>query len=84
MAATSASGLIDLEIKKILETQNQYTNDFVYDLVIHTEKENINISMLYSIEWLKDFNSNLTDYIIATFDVLGGTYIKKIYQGRNN
>lgn len=84
MAATSASGLIDLEIKKILETQNQYTNDFVYDLVIHTEKENINISMLYSIEWLKDFNSNLTDYIIATFDVLGGTYIKKIYQNRDN
>ena len=80
----NSGGLIDLEVKKILNSPNPITNNYEYEIVVHTEKHNIYIKMLRSVEWLKDYNSNVSDFIVISFDIMGGEYIKKIYPNKDN
>lgn len=84
MAIDTGVGLIDLEVNKILSNPNIKKDMYEYEVWLHTEKDNILVNMLETIEWLKDFNYNITDYIVLTFHLTGGDYIRRIYPNKDN
>lgn len=79
MAIGDNTGLIDLEVNKIINNPNIKKDMYEYTVWLHTEKDNILVEMLENIEWLKDYNSNVTDFIVITFHLMGGDFIRKLY-----
>lgn len=84
MGSLDSTGLIDLEVNKILNNPNTRKDMYEYEVWLHTEKDNIVVELLETIEWLKDYNTNITDYIVITFHLMGGDYIRKLYPNKDN
>lgn len=71
-------GLINLEINKILQGEaGRLYNEF--SLFVHTPAADIPIKLFVSAEWISNYYQNLADYIIVTFKITAGVYIKQIY-----
>lgn len=77
------SNLIDIDINQIIKNNN-IAKDFSYQFILHTEDDDIELSQIESYETLQDFNNNIGDYNLLTFNIAMGTYIKKIYPNRDN
>jgi len=75
---------IGKDILKITSNTNSGINHVKHKVILHTEKYNINISLVESIEILSDFNSNTSDYIVASFLMGMGDFIKDVYPYRDN
>lgn len=82
--ANISGGLIDLDISKIFEQPNPRTNNVDYDVIVHTPNEDIGINLLKTIETMRDYNGNLTDFIIVSFSMGAGDFVKEIYPNRDN
>lgn len=76
--------LIDLDIAKIFETPNPRINNIDYDIIIHTPDDDFGIQFLKTIEVMRDYNGNITDYIVVNLTCGAGDFIKAIYPYRDN
>ena len=72
------------EILKITSNKNSGINYVKHKLILHTKEHDIPIKLIESVEILRDFNSNTSDYIVASFIIGMGDYIKDIYPYRDN
>jgi len=75
---------IGKDILKITSNVKSGVNHVKHKVILHTEKYDINIPLVESIEILSDFNSNTSDYIVASFLMGMGDFIKDIYPYRDN
>lgn len=83
MAGYYTSNLIDIDINKIINTTND-TKDFTYEFILHTPYRDITLDQIQSYEILQDYNNNVGDYNLLTFNMGMGTYIKGVYPFRDN
>ena len=83
MAGYYTSNLIDIDINDIISNTN-YAKDFTYEFILHTPYRDITLDQIQSYETLQDYNNNVGDYNLLTFNVGMGTYIKGIYPYRDN
>jgi len=81
--SNSSSDLVAREVDQIIKIKNNATA-INYDLILHTPKGDITITMLDSIEIIEDYNNNVGDYKIANFLVGSGEFIYKIKPYSNN
>ena len=72
------------EILSIINNENSGVKYIGNKVVIHTSELDINITMLESIEIMHDYNNNVSDYVIATFFIEMGDYVRDIYPFRDN
>lgn len=77
------SNLIDIDINQVIK-KNNTAKDFSYQFILHTENDDIELSQIISFESLQDYNNNIGDYNLLTFNMVMGTYIKKVYPYRDN
>lgn len=77
-------GLIDLDISKVFEQANPRTNNVDYDVIVHTPNADIGIQLLKTIETMRDYNGNLTDFIIVSFSMGAGDFVKELHPNRDN
>lgn len=78
------TSLIDLEINNIVRHPNKKVNNKEYELFVHTPEKDIRITLLKSIETMRDYAINVGDYVLVTFILFGGDMIKDVYPYRNN
>lgn len=76
-------GLLDIDINKVKSTYNLY-NKYSYSFIIHTETSEIPVEYVLSYENMRNYNTNVGDFIVLTFNMYLGTYAKKIYPNRDN
>ena len=76
--------LIYPEIHKILNNPNTYPTKRDIKLVLHTEKHDIYSLTFVSLEIYQDFINHISDYILTTFMIPLGDFVKVIYPHRNN
>jgi len=77
-------GLIDLEIRDVIEKGIGIIKDTTYQIIVHTPKLDISAASINTIETLRDYNSSIGDYTLATFIMHGGDYIKDVHPYRDN
>lgn len=79
-----SGGLIDADVEKIVATKNTDKDNIEYEVILHTEKLDMKIEQLTHIEVMRDYNSNVGDFVIVKFNLAAGTYTKQIYPYRDN
>lgn len=79
-----SGGLLDLEIDSIIQNNNKLTNTVNVAMTLHTANRDILITLANSIDTLSNYNSNICDYIVATFHMVAGDFIKDVYPNRDN
>lgn len=72
------------EILSIINNENSGVKYLGNKVVIHTAELDIDVLMLESIEIMHDYNNNVSDYVIATFFIEMGDYVRDIYPFRDN
>ncbi|MGE3592512.1 MAG: hypothetical protein AB7G52_08480 [Arcobacter sp.] len=77
-------GLIDLEIRDIIKSSNNKTNNLEYDIYLHTPDKDIFITLINTIEILRDYNGNISDYIVTNFIMYSGDFIKDVIPYKDN
>jgi len=76
-------GLIQLDIEEIYKTPNPSIEN-EYDIIVHTKDDDIGISMIESIEIMRDYNTNLADYVVVNFSMGAGDFVKELQPNRDN
>ena len=71
-------------ILKITSNRNSGINYVKNKIILHTKEHDIPIQLVESVEILRDFNSNTSDYIVASFIMGMGDFIKDVYPYRDN
>ena len=84
MEVTPNRGFIQTEINKITKFDNPFKNNMEYKAIIHTPKDTIEIEYLESIDTMRNYNSNIADYVNIRFKMILGTYAKRVYEYRDN
>lgn len=84
MNHTNISGALAPDVNPILSNPNPFAGKVKYSLILHTIKDDIEITRIDSIEKLKDYSNNVTDYIIVRFKLYGSDFTKKLYPNRDN
>lgn len=79
-----SGGLLDIEINSILQNNNSLTNNIEYSVTLHTVDRDMPITINNSIDILSNYNSNICDYVVATFHLPAGDFIKDVYPFRDN
>lgn len=77
-------GLIDIEVKNIINTANNDKDNIEYEVILHTEEIDLTITNMQYIEVLRDYNANIGDYVVVKFNLPMGTYVKQVYPYRDN
>ena len=77
-------GLLDTDINKIIKTINPVKNNMKYSMILHTPERDINIQLMTSIEVLRDYNEYVSDYVLASFTMYGGDFIKDVVPYKDN
>lgn len=77
-------GLLDTDINKIIKTPNPVKNNMKYNIVLHTPERDIDIKLIKSVETLRDYNEYSSDYILASFIMYGGDFIKDVVPFKDN
>lgn len=84
MISTNISGALAPDVNPILSNPNPFAGKAKYSFIVHTIKDDIEINRVDSVEKLKDFSNNVTDYIIVRFKLYGSEFTKKVYPNRDN
>lgn len=84
MNITPNRGFIQAEVEKILKYNNPFKNNAKYEVIIHTEDDTIDVEFLESIDVMRNYNTNIADYINIRFKIILGTYAKRVYPYRDN
>lgn len=79
-------GLIMEDINGILAgTSNDGSSVYSeYEAIIHTTEEDISPYLFKLIETMSNYNKYVAEYIVVTLEILGGTFIKRIYPHRDH
>jgi len=72
------------EVFRIIGNKNSQPEYVKRDITLHTNDLDIPIYINESLEILRDYNGNISDYIVATFMLDMGDYIKDIHPFRDN
>lgn len=72
------------EIFNIIGNPAAEVYNVTHKILLHTVELDIPIRIIESVETLRDYNSNISDYIVATFIMEMGDYIKDVHPFRNN
>lgn len=79
-----AGGLLDLEINDIIQNTNPLTDTVTYSIIIHTDERDIPILFSNSIDIRSNYNRDICDYVLVTFHIPAGDFIKDVYPKRDN
>lgn len=77
-------GIIRLEIDNILSEDNPSKAILPYTVTLHTKENDIVIERLVSIELLRDYNENIGDYILITFQMVAGEFMELVQPYHDN
>jgi len=72
------------DIEYVLKSEHQNTKALSYNVILHTVDSDISITLLESIEVLRDYVNNITDYIIVNFKIGLGDYVYDILPYSDN
>ena len=71
------------DIRKVL-TDPAKPVRFRYELILHTEKEDIPIMKLMNLDMVRDYANNIGEEIFCSLLMPLGDYVKRVYPFRNN
>ena len=77
-------GSIDSDIASILNGSTNDPKAIRYEAILHTKDDEIPITELVSIEVSRDYANNVCDYLLVTFTMVAGIYIRKINRNMDN
>ena len=77
-------GVIDIDVNRILKTENKDVDNIRYEIILHTEKDDIKLELVESIEVMRDYNKHIGDYTIIVFQMAGGEFAKRVYPHRDH
>jgi hypothetical protein len=79
-------GLIDLELSKILSSPNNKVSDGEYKVILHTTENDylIDNKDFLTLENKRDYNTNISDFIVINFMMYAGDFWKEIHPYRDN
>jgi len=78
------TSLLGPEVNQIIHSPSQKTQKTTVDVYLSTIDYDVTIAEVASVEVLKDYNSNITDYIVVEILLPMGDFVKEIYPQRNN
>jgi len=78
------NSIIGREILEIIGNPKATSKNVKFRLTLHTVNLDIPIITIESIELLKNYNDNIGDYIVATFLMPMGDFMKDVYPYRDN
>ena len=81
---TGIVSLLDLDINTIIGYNEMNPSEYYYTVSLNTTEFDIPISLLESVEILRDYGTNIGDQLTVTFRVGMGDFIKDIYPNRDN
>lgn len=76
-------GLLDADINKIIANKN-VKNTVKHNVILHTPERDIEISIINTIEVMRDYNEYVSDYLLASFTMYGGDFIKSLVPNKDN
>ena len=76
--------LIDMDIQDIISNNNPFKKNRELELTLHTEDKDIPIEHLKLFEVMRNYSKYVGDYIVVTFHMFGGEFIKDVYPYRDN
>lgn len=77
------TGLLNIDINKIISSSNPYKK-YEYEVIVHTEERDITIDQVRSIETMREYNTNMGDYVVINFNMYLGDYVKDVYAYKDN
>jgi hypothetical protein len=77
-------GPVALDINKIIHAPKMDQRGVQHRAILHTVKDDINITELISIETSRDYANDIADYILVSFVLVMGEYIKKVHPNMDN
>lgn len=78
------NSILAKEVNDIITNTDSDKHSVEYDVTIHTVDIDYPISIVESIEILRDYNTNITDYIVLSCQMQAGDYIKDIHPHKAN
>lgn len=76
--------LIESDILEIVENAIPDKDNLKYEIILHTKDYDIEVSNLLLIETMRNYSKYVGDFMVVTFQMLGGTFIKDVYPNRDN
>ena len=76
--------LLEYEINTIVNNTGSGVTDVKLSAVLHTEEYDFKLTRIETLEFLKNYNTNISDYIVFTFRMPLGDFIKDVYPNRDN
>lgn len=78
------TSLLQIDIKEIINATNPNTDNLQYSLILHTPEEDYTVPIVKLIEVMRNYNKYVGDYIVVTFYMPAGDFIKGMYKYRDN
>lgn len=75
--------MLEQDIGRIVANKNMYLH-YDYQIILHSVDFDYEFNMVRTLEYMQDYNSGITDYILLTVNLPLGTFIKKIYPNRDH
>lgn len=77
-------GAVESDIAKIINNKVMDPDTISYKVILHTIDDDIDITELISIEVDRDYANNISDYILVTFTMGMGEYLRKVHPRIDN
>jgi hypothetical protein len=84
MVSKLGEGALELDIQSILDAKGTNPTKPEYSVFLNTVDKDMPIKLLDSVELLRDYNTYVGDYILATFHIGMGDYISDVLPYRDN
>lgn len=84
LEASINRGRIQQDIDTILKYNNPFKNNVQYEITIHTSVSTLGLQFIESVEYMRNYNKYISDFIVLKFKMYLGTYAKAIYPLRDN
>lgn len=78
------NSILAKEVNDIITNTASDKHNVEYEVTIHTVDIDYSVSMVESVEILRDYNSNLADYTILSCMIQAGDYVKDIHPHKHN
>lgn len=68
----------------LINQSNTWGFYYMYEAFFTTEKEDLDVLKVVSVDWIRDYRNAATDEVIATVAMPSGTYLKRILPFKEN
>lgn len=75
---------MDDEVENINWSGRHIDHKAYYDIILHTEEDDFEITKMLSVDVIRDYVNNNGDVIIATFEMPLGDFVKHVYPFKEN